>query len=301
MKIDRLLGILTVLLRDDRVTAPYLAEKFEVTRRTISRDVDALCQAGIPIVTRQGGGGGISIAEGYKLDKSVLTAGELSDIVAAIRGIGSVSGEAQLEKTLDKLSASKDAVLSLREPIMVDLASHYKGSLTLKIQQIKQAILQQKMIRFDYYYKKGCVPRCIEPYLVLFQWTAWYVFGFCPERQDWRMFKLTRLWNLNLSEQAFTPREVPPEKRDFNAHLPDDKNLIALFDPSARYQLIEAYGLHCFTETDQGMLRFELGYTNREYIISWLLGFGSTVRVLEPKDIAEDICRTAQKILEKYF
>ena len=75
MKLDRLLGILTVLLQNDRVTAPYLAEKFEVSRRTISRDIDALCQAGIPIVTHQGTGGGISIAEGFKLDKHVLAIG----------------------------------------------------------------------------------------------------------------------------------------------------------------------------------------------------------------------------------
>lgn len=73
MKLDRLLGILTVLLKNDRVSAPQLAEKFEVTRRTIGRDIDTLCQAGIPIVTYQGGGGGISIADGYKLDKSILT------------------------------------------------------------------------------------------------------------------------------------------------------------------------------------------------------------------------------------
>ena len=78
MKLDRLIGILTVLLQNDRVTAPYLAEKFEVNRRTINRDIDALCQSGIPIVTHQGTGGGISIAEGFKLDKHVLTTGELS-------------------------------------------------------------------------------------------------------------------------------------------------------------------------------------------------------------------------------
>ena len=84
MKIDRLLGILTVLLQNDRVTAPELAVKFEVNRRTIGRDIDALCQAGIPVVTHQGTGGGISIAEGFKLDKSVLTADELSGIIAAL-------------------------------------------------------------------------------------------------------------------------------------------------------------------------------------------------------------------------
>ena len=103
MKLDRLIGILTVLLQNERVTAPYLAEKFEVNRRTIGRDIDALCQAGIPIVTRQGTGGGISIADGFKLDKSVLTTDELSGIIAALKGIGSVSPQTNIERTLDKV------------------------------------------------------------------------------------------------------------------------------------------------------------------------------------------------------
>jgi len=103
MKLDRLLGILTVLLQNDRVTAPYLAERFEVNRRTIGRDIDILCQAGIPIVTHQGTGGGISIAEGFKLDKSVLTTSELSGIIAALKGLGSVSEQTQIERPLINL------------------------------------------------------------------------------------------------------------------------------------------------------------------------------------------------------
>ena len=300
MKLDRLLGILTILLKNDRVTAPQLAEKFEVTRRTIGRDIDALCQAGIPIVTHQGSGGGISIADGYKLDKSILTADELSGIIAALKGIGSVSGESQVERTLDKLSANKDTVVSLREPIVIDLASHYKGNLTPKIKLIKQAVLSQRLIEFDYYYQKGQTHRRIEPYFVIFQWTAWYVFGFCSERRDWRMFKLARLWNLQLCEETYTQREIPPERRDFNAHLPDDKKLVAVFESSVKYQLIETYGLNCLTETEGGRLRLEIGYTNREYTISWLLGFGNRAKVIEPMDMADEIKRIAENIIQNY-
>lgn len=300
MKIDRLLAILTILLQKDRVTAPYLAEKFEVTRRTIGRDIDALCQAGIPIVTHQGGGGGISIAEGYKLDKSVLTADELSGIIAALKGIGSVSEKSQTERILDKLSMKKDAVVSMKEYIVIDLASHYKGSLTVKIDLIKKAVHEQRLIEFDYYYEKGISHRCIEPYFVIFQWTAWYVFGYCPDREDWRLFKLVRLWELKLCDETYILREIPPEKRNFDAHLPDDKKLIALFEPSAKYQLIENYGPECFTETDSGKLRLEIGYTNRDYTIGWLLSFGNKVKVMEPAGIAEEIEQIAEKIVEQY-
>ena len=300
MKLDRLLGILTILLQNDKVTAPYLAERFEVNRRTIGRDIDALCQAGIPVITHQGGGGGISIAEGFKLDKSVLTAEELSGIIAALKGIGNVSEKSNIERTLDKLSLNSGAVVSLQEPVIIDLASHYKGSLTEKIESIKTAIYEKHLIEFDYYYEKGMTHRRIEPAFVIFQWTAWYVFGFCIDRQDFRMFKLARLWDLQLCAKTYTPREIPSEKRDFNVHLPDDKKLVALFDPSIRYQLIESYGLHCYTETKEGLLRLEIGYTNKDFTISWLLGFGEKVNVVEPPDIADEIKRIAANILKNY-
>lgn len=183
---------------------------------------------------------------------------------------------------------------------MIDLASHYKGNLTEKIELIKKAIHHLQRIEFDYYYEKGMTHRRIEPAFIIFQWTAWYVFGYCVDRQDFRMFKLQRLWNLRLCAEYYTPREIPPEKRDFNSRLPDDRKLIALFDPSTRYQLIETYGLHCYTETQAGQLRLEIGYTNRSFMISWLLGFGEKATVLEPADMAEDIKRIAAKILETY-
>jgi len=300
VKLDRLIGILTILLQKDRVTAPYLAEKFEVNRRTIGRDIDTLCQAGIPIITYQGAGGGISIAEGFKLDKSVLTAGELSGIIAALKGIGSVSTHSSIERILDKLGAKPDTMVSLSEPILIDLASHYKGQLTEKIEIIKQAIAENCLIKFDYYYEKGESKRCIEPYIVVFQWTSWYVFGFCLERLDWRMFKLNRLWSLSAESDKFVPREIPAQKRDFSSSLTDENKLVAIFDKSVKYLLIDTYGLDCFIETTEG-LHFEIGYTNRNYIISWLLSFGDKVKILEPSDMAEDIERIAKNILKLYY
>ena len=300
MKLDRLMGILTILLQNERINAPYLAEKFEVSRRTIGRDIDALCKAGIPIITYQGSGGGISIAEGFKLDKSILTSDELSGIIAALKGIGSVSEKSQMERTLDKLFPNRDVVMSLTEPVVIDLASHYQGELTQKIEQIKKAIHEKRLIEFDYYYEKGVAHRHIEPAFVIFYWSSWYVFGFCALRQDFRLFKLRRLWDLKLCDETYIQREIPLKKRDFNSCLPDDKILVALFDPSLKYQLIETYGFDCCTETDEGLLRAEIGYTNREYIVTWLLGFGAKVKILEPADLVNDIKRMAAEILSNY-
>lgn len=301
MKLDRLLGILTVLLQKDRITAPELAKKFEVSRRTIGRDIDTMCRAGIPIIAHQGSGGGISIAEGFKLDKSVLTVDELSGIIAALKGIGSVSEQSKTERVLEKLHVNTDAVVSMCEPIIIDLASHYKEQLTNKIEQIKRAVLCGQIIAFDYFYDKGESHRRIEPYFVIFQWTAWYVFGFCLEQSDFRLFKLQRLWNLSLCDERFVPREVPAEKRNFKAWFEEDKEskLVALFDPSEKHRLMETYGLHCFEETAGG-LHVEIGFTKRDYILTWLLGFGGKVKVLEPEFIVEDLKNAAENILLRY-
>ncbi len=301
MKLDRLLGILTVLLQKERVTAPELAEKFEVSRRTIARDIEALCMAGIPLVTHQGSGGGVSIIEGYKLDKSVLTIDELSDLIAALKGIGSVSQQSGVERVLDKLHANADAMISMREPIIIDLASYGTGQLADKIELIKHAVLHCKTIEFDYLNEKGETHRQIEPYFVIFQWEAWYVFGFSLERNDFRLFRLQRLWNLRLCDEVFVPREIPPESRDFHAWIrePKESKLLALFDPAVKHRLVETYGLSCYEETSEGLL-FRTEFSKRDYILSWLLGFGDKVKVLEPEWIAEDLKAVAKNILERY-
>ena len=155
MKIDRLLGIVTTLLQCDKITAPELAGRFEVSRRTIYRDIDDICKAGIPIISVQGGDGGISISEGYKLDKNVLTVDELQNIITGLKSLGSVSDAARIEMLINKLSPKNEAVVSLKDNILIDLSSHYKSSLSEKITMLKRAISENKLVNFDYYSEKG--------------------------------------------------------------------------------------------------------------------------------------------------
>jgi len=263
MKLDRLLGIITIILQKERVTALELAEKFEVNRRTIGRDIDSLCQAGIPIVTRQGAGGGISIAEGFRLH------------------------------------SGNDTTALFSKAINIDLYSYYEKQLSEKVKTLKQAVLDKRLIEFDYFYDKGECHRRIEPYFVIFQWSAWYVFGFCLERQDWRLFKLLRLQNLKACDDKYEPRKVPPEKREFETPCSSEIQLVALFDKSVKYLLIETYGMDCYTETDDGLL-FEMNFTSRDFLVSWLLGFGDKVTVLEPRYVISDVITTTENILRLY-
>ena len=299
MRLDRQLGILTVLLKSKQVTAPFLAEKFEVSRRTVNRDIESLCMAGIPIVSRQGSGGGFSIAEGYKLESSFFTQGELSTILAALRGINSVTEGASIERALDKL-LPKDETRMPEESLLIDLASHYKDSLTEKIAHLQKAIHEKHIVEFDYYLKSGMERRSIEPYRIAFQWTSWYVFGFCLNRSDFRMFKLARLWELKVSEEQFTPRRIPSEKLDFNARFPDQRRYKALFSPNVKHLLVEQYGPKCYKETENGMLLNENGYTLQDHTVAWLLSFGANVKVLAPEELVDEVAENAQKMAALY-
>ena len=184
MKIDRLIGILSVLLQEETVTAPELAERFEVSRRTINRDIDDLLYAGIPIRTTQGVGGGISIADGYKMDRTILTSKDMQMILAGLRSLDSVSGSSYYSQLMEKIQTGSSEFISGRDSILIDLSSWYKDSLAPKISTIQDAIENRHHVAFTYYGPKGESNRKIEPYYIVFKWSSWYVYGWCLKRKD---------------------------------------------------------------------------------------------------------------------
>ena len=234
MKMERLIGILSILLQRDKVTAPELAEQFEVSRRTIQRDIESLCQAGIPIATAQGTGGGISILEGYRVDRTVLTTPEMQAILAGLQSLDSVSGTRRYAQLMEKLSAGSTGRDS---HILIDLSSWYKTSLSPKIEAIHSAIRQHLTIRFTYFSPKETAVRTIEPYDLVFQWSSWYVWGWCQTRQDFRLFKLNRMTDLALGE-PFTPRPAPPPDLSAERIFPAKYQVTVLFDPACRWRLV---------------------------------------------------------------
>ncbi len=298
MKIERLIGIITILQQQKRVTAPYLAEKFEVSRRTINRDIDDICKAGIPIVTTQGVNGGISIMEGFSLDTTVFTEQELTAIFTGLKSLDSVSNSASAEKLAQKIGGN--SAIKLADNMMIDLSSFYKDDLALKIDVIKQAMKESKCISFHYCYNKGEADKLIEPYLIVFKWSDWYVFGFCKERQDFRMYKLRRLWDLQITEESFAVRDIPEEKKQFGSHMTDDYVITAVYDASAKYRLVEEYGPSCFTVQEDGKLYTEWGFTTQKGALEWFLSFGDKVKVLAPTEMVELIKSTLENIQNVY-
>lgn len=299
MKIDRLIGIITTLQQNKKVTAPYLAKKFEVSRRTINRDIETICQAGIPIVTTQGSNGGISLMDGFSFDTTVFTQQELSAIFTGLKSLDSVSHSPNLKLLTEKIGGNP--VVSLSEYIQIDLASFYKEDLASKIEQIHQAIREHRCVSFHYYYNKGEADKLIEPYQILFKWSDWYVFGFCRERQDFRLYKLRRLWQLKITDAIYKERVIPEEKKHFGSHMTDDYMITAIYDASMKYKLVEEYGPQSFTEMEDGSLYTEWGFTNPEDAVYWFLGFGDKVKVTAPPEMVERMKNTLKSAVKNYI
>lgn len=296
MRLNRLIGIIATLQQKGKVTAPYLAEKFEVSRRTINRDIEDICRAGIPIITTQGVGGGISIMDGFSIDTTVFTEEELQSVFTGLKSLDSVLGTSKSKLIRNKLGGT----VTVADDMIIDLSSFYKDSLSEKIELLKAAIADRVTVRFHYYYNKGEDEKLIEPALIIFKWSDWYVFGFCPARDDFRMYKLNRLWDLQLTDKHFSPHAIPEEKLDFGQVFTDEVFVAAVYEPSEKFRLVEEYGPYSFKELDDGRLYCEWGFCSHDNAMRWFLSFGSKVKILSPDDFKEEFEKEIEKILQMY-
>ena len=300
MKIDRLIGILSVLLQEEKVTAPELAKKFEVSRRTINRDIEDLCRAGIPVTTVQGAGGGICIMEGYRMDRTLLTSKDMQVILAGLRSLDSVSGSHYYGQLMEKIKAGSSGLVSGRDSILIDLSSWYKDSLAPKIEMIQTAIEERRLISFRYYAPKGESSREIEPYYLIFKWASWYVWGWCRKREDLRMFKLNRMDALHVSEAKYEVRTFPVPDLSNENIFPGKIRVKVIFQPEVRWRLVEEFGPDCFEMQGDGSLLFEREDPDEESLINWRLTFRDQARVLEPEKIRQELLEIAENVTGIY-
>lgn len=299
MKMERLIGILSILLQREKVTAPELAEQFEVSRRTIQRDIESLCRAGIPIATAQGAGGGISIMEGYRVDRTVLTDPEMQAILAGLRSLDSVSGTRRYAQLMEKLSAGTGGPVNSGAHMLIDLSSWYKTSLPPKIERIQEAIGQHRTICFSYFSPKEESVRTVEPHYLVFHWSTWYVWGWCRMRKDFRLFKLNRMTDLTVGE-AFVPRCAPLPDLAPERIFPAKYQVTVLFDPACRWRLVEEYGADRFTVEPDGRLRFTGDFPDADSALSWVLTFGDKAELLEPEELRKQLGELTKTLADRY-
>ncbi len=299
MKLDRMIGILSILLQQEKVTALYLAEKFEVSRRTINRDIEQLGMAGIPLVTTREPNGGIAVMDNYKIDRALLTSSDMQAILAGLQSLDSVSGTNRYAQLMEKLSAGASDYPATDRHICIDLSSSRKTSLSAKIGLLHGAITDSRLVSFTYFSPKGESGRQIEPYRLLFHWSSWYVWGWCLERQAFRLFKLNRMTALSEGELFVARPVLTPDLSD-EAVFPCVYQAKARIRPEYRWRLVEECGPESFLEQPDGSLLVTAGFTDEDMIVSWIISFGDGAELLEPAGLRKRLYVLAGAIQEKY-
>ncbi|MBO5163395.1 MAG: YafY family transcriptional regulator [Ruminococcus sp.] len=297
MKIDRLIGILSVLLQRDRITAAELSERFEVSRRTINRDIDTLCQAGIPVAAMQGNGGGLFLMEGCRIDRTLLTSADMSAILAGLKSLDSVSGTNSYRILMEKLSLGSSVT---NDHIIIDLSYWDKSAAADKIELIKSAIENSEKISFEYHAPTGESRRMIEPYHLVFQWSSWYVWGYCTSRCDYRMFKLTRITKLKRTGEKCGVREVPTYICNKVRHTTGGREVKVKFSPAVKWRLIDEFGIDSFSVNEDGSVTTTFAWSDIPAFYNYILTFGENAEILEPEEYRKGLAELLNKISKKY-
>ena len=201
---------------------------------------------------------------------------------------------------MDKLSPDCSGGALSGQYISIDLSSWYKSTLAPKIEKIRQAIERREKIAFDYYGPKGESHRKLEPYRLVFKWSSWYVWGYCVDKEDFRLFKLNRMPEIENTGEVFEARVLPESEISPVVFAPGQLHARILFEPEAKWRLIDDFGLDSFTEQPDGMLLFAFDFMDVDNLFSWLLSFGSQAELLEPEELRDIFFEMIQKMMKKY-
>ena len=305
MKTDRLLSIVIYLLNHDTVSAAKLARRFEVSRRTILRDIEQISMAGIPIKSLPGANGGYSIMEGYKLEGRLISEEEQASILTALKGFMSAYDNKKYNAALEKVSS----VLPNRQKqphIFLDFgASGENNELQEKLKHIENVIIDKNAISISYVDASGRVShRLVEPLALNYRWHAWYLLAFCTVRQDYRIFKAARINSLENTSIAFSKEHGDPAvllEHAFQSGNRKGGYITLLCKGSIKIQISEYLG-GTITETHENGDFIQRIHTieDERMWFAMLLSFGDQVRVLEPDDVRNRLVETAENILSVY-
>ena len=298
MKDNRLFRVLYYILEQGKVTAGELADKFEVSVRTIYRDIDSISSAGIPIYATQGKGGGIEIAENFVLSKSMLSENEKQQIMSALQGLDTTAIQSKNE-LLTKLSA----LFKIKSAnwIEVDFTNWQNNKLYEKtFNDIKSAILSKHMISFSYFSRhEEETSRRAKPVRLLFKSQDWYLYAFCLLRNDFRYFKLSRINHLKIDEATFEDsfedqilkKEMPPE---------NTIRIKVKFDRKVAFRVYDELNQE-ITEDDSGNLYAEIELPNDYNLYSYVFSFGDGVEILAPQEVRAQMKEMINKMAKKYI
>lgn len=297
MQMNRLFQIVYYLLENGKSSAPELAKKFEVSTRTIYRDLDTISAAGIPVYATQGKGGGISLMENYVLDKSIFSEKEQEQILIALQGITSTEGE-NADELLSKLSALFQ--IKWTDWIEVDFSRWNKNKADQVFGEIKEAIFDRRIVTFFYFGSDGQhLSRSVKPLKLIFKGNDWYLYGFCLLRNDYRFFKLTRIKDLVISAETFIRDVSDLSKAKMEMPHYNMVSVTLKFSPQVAYRVYDEFADNITTDGENN-LYVTADLPDHEVLYQYLLTFEDNVEVLAPVHIRDGIKNKVYSILKKY-
>ncbi|MCI8938634.1 MAG: YafY family transcriptional regulator [Dorea sp.] len=295
MSDSRLFKILYYLLDREHATAPELAAEFEVSPRTIYRDVEALSSAGIPIYTEPGRNGGIYLLQDFILDRAILSEDEKQEVLAAVQSIFA-TGYTGGKDMLTKLSALFH--VNTRNWLEVDFSRWGKRAFdNSKFEIIKTAVIQCREIKIVYENTNGeRSKRIIQPLKISYKSKEWYLKAFCMEKQDFRIFKLNRIVALELLENTFVPRIYQESKNNLQQTYPQ---IILLFSKEIAYRVYDEFDETEIEYQENGDLKVCVEMPVDTWLTGYLLSFGAQVEIIEPEYLKGVIAAQALEIYKK--
>ena len=308
MKTDRLVSIIMMLLDKERVSAQELADRFEVSPRTIYRDIETINMAGIPVRSTPGLGGGFEIMQEYKLDKNVFSAADLS---AILMGLSSLSGMVRGNELVNALAKVRRFIpvdrakeIELRaNQIYIDL-SPWMGNRNIQpyLELVKTALQESRMLSFEYADRFGNkTVRTVEPYQIVLKGSHWYFQGYCRKREDFRLFRLSRISNLQMSRETFSPRDYQKPVLDFGDILKTMQTTIKLRVQKSAMDRLLAF-CTCERAVPDGEEHYIVNFPfiENEYYYDILISFGNQCECLEPPHVRAEMKRRIQNMAALY-
>ncbi|AWP27454.1 MULTISPECIES: YafY family protein [Paenibacillus] len=301
MKLERLISMIYKLLNHEVLSASTLAEEFQVSPRTIYRDIDVICAAGFPVISYQGNKGGFGIIDGFKMDKSLLGSYDVSTLITVLSSLSSVFEDGRAQGTIERLQTIETEYRS--SSLAVDFETHRTDFGALPV--LRTAITKRNIIRFDYINGKNeLTTREMEPVRLHFKYSNWYIYGYCMKRRDYREFRLSRMMNLFLTEETFQPRHDTDEIGLSNGAGQDQvEDVVIRVGPDALAEAMDQFHQveKQFHEDGSMIMRIPVNKPlQARWLWSILLGFGSGVEVLEPSVLREILREELQNTLKHY-
>ncbi|MEC3813100.1 YafY family protein [Bacillus altitudinis] len=292
MKIDRILSIVMILISKRQVQAKDLAELHEVGVRTIYRDIDTINQAGIPVVTKQGAGGGISLVDDYRLEKKLFTDDDIELILTALESITSAYTFKESEHVLKKMKSLIPSQNEKQQHVFIDLSSWGKDSyLEKKLQLIHTAASAHQYIQFTYRNAKGeTLPRKVEPYTLVLKGRHWYLYAYCCVKKAFRLFKLKRMSDLITHSVSFLPKRIKNEEKPWNDSWHEEPSVSTLtlrLTEDSVGKVKEWIDENEFTVCADGTYLATITLPQDDWLYSFLFYLGPDVDIVSPPSVRE--------------